>query len=141
MSTLLPSIPMYALVDFDADGLSILSTYKDGSARLAHETEFLSTPRLHWLGVRSSDIPSLGTTPTGTDVMPALSVRNRKKAIKMLERSCCDEDGAEAEWSSELQTMLMLNLKAEIEILDHREGGLQAWLMQRLVSLEADTSA
>ena len=134
-------MPVYALVDFDGDGLSILSTYKHGSASLAHETELLSTPRMQWLGVRTSDIPSLGRAPTTTDVMLALSVRDRKKAIKMLEKTHCSDDGSNAEQSTELQMMLMLNLKAEIEILDHHNGGLQAWLTGKLALHGAGTIA
>ncbi|RAL62863.1 hypothetical protein DID88_004704 [Monilinia fructigena] len=51
-----PLISIYALVDFDPDGIGIMSTYKHGSAALAHENEDLSVPSICWLGLRSTDM-------------------------------------------------------------------------------------
>lgn len=48
---------MWALVDFDPHGISILRTYQYGSQRLNHE-ENTKLPRLRWLGIRSSDVIS-----------------------------------------------------------------------------------
>lgn len=50
-----PHMPMYALVDFDPDGLSILRTYQVGSSSLMHE-EHTIAPQLRWLGIRSDQI-------------------------------------------------------------------------------------
>lgn len=61
-------------------------------------------------------------------LMP-LTKRDRRIAIKMLERDVVDE---EMEWRRELQAMLMLNLKAEIQILSSGVGGLEAWLDRKL---------
>lgn len=41
----------------------------------------------------------------------------------------------------ELQRMLMLNRKAEIQILDEREGGLEQWLTRRLGAALCKTTA
>lgn len=48
---------MFALVDFDTHGISILRTYQYGSQRLDHE-ERTKVPRLRWLGIRSNDVLS-----------------------------------------------------------------------------------
>jgi meiotic recombination protein SPO11 len=62
-----------------------------------------------------------------------LSLRDRKKAQAMLAKSpCFAEEGPEPTWRAELQQMLMLNVKAEIEVLYEREGGIEGWLDKKL---------
>jgi meiotic recombination protein SPO11 len=133
---------MYALVDLDPDGIAILSTYKYGSYRLAHEditpkdTPGLSLPSIQWLGLNRHHISRIpvGEGDTRTGVMPALqglmklTARDRTKAARMLEWDLCAEDGLEESWRHELQTMLILNTKAEMQILDELPGGLVSWL-------------
>ncbi|KAL9596495.1 MAG: hypothetical protein Q9219_005756 [cf. Caloplaca sp. 3 TL-2023] len=138
-----PPPPVLALVDFDPDGIAIMSTYKHGSVTLSHENANLKTPVLRWLGVKSSD---LVTDEPGKDSrdeirkgLLRLSSRDRKKATKMLEKEICEETGAEQEWRRELQVMLMLNLKVEMEILCEREAGMESWFKRRL-SEECDRS-
>jgi meiotic recombination protein SPO11 len=46
----------------------------------------------------------------------------------MLGRPPCDEGGDEPEWRRELQLMLMVNKKAELQLLERTEGGLAGWL-------------
>lgn len=142
-----PHTSMYALIDLDPDGIAILSTYKYGSYRLAHEdvaptgTPGLSLPDIRWLGVKSHHMSRtpVGDSDTGTGAMPELqglmklTPRDRLKAMRMLEWDLCAEDGPEPEWRRELQTMLMLNLKAEMQILDELPGGLVSWLSNELV--------
>jgi meiotic recombination protein SPO11 len=133
---------MVALVDLDPDGIAILATYKYGSYRLAHEdvtpkdTPGLSLPNIRWLGMKShhfSRLPVAECT-TDTSVMPELqglmklTLRDRTKAAHMLEWDLCTEDGPEQGWRHELQTMLRLNVKAEMQILDELPGGLVSWL-------------
>lgn len=40
--------------------------------------------------------------------------------------------GPEPEWRTELQQMLMLNVKAEIELLYEQDGGLEAWINRKM---------
>jgi meiotic recombination protein SPO11 len=141
-----PHIPMFALVDRDPDGIGILSTYKYGSYRLAHEdvtsdgTPGLSLPNIHWLGVKRHHISRtpVGESDTDTSGMSELrglmklTTRDRTKAVRMLEWDVCAHEGAEQEWRHELQTMLMLNNKAEMQILDELPGGLVSWLSSEL---------
>ncbi|RDL38681.1 uncharacterized protein BP5553_03021 [Venustampulla echinocandica] len=122
-------IPIYALVDFDPDGIGIMSTYKHGSMALAHESANLSTPSIKWLGVRSSDFLQTSSDVQG---LLKLSARDRRVATKMLEKGIFKEDGSEVEWRRELQVMLMLNVKAEIQILGNAEK-LGEWLDRNLL--------
>ncbi|KAI9725007.1 MAG: hypothetical protein M1812_000283 [Candelaria pacifica] len=136
----LPKPSIYALVDFDPDGLGILSTYKYGSKKMAHENAQLNVPSIRWIGVRSSDLNSESKTSEEQQLLK-LTARDRKKAAKMLETKIIAEEGLEAEWRGELQVMLMLNVKAETQILSEREGGLETWLDDKLRERESTGSS
>ncbi|PWY79603.1 meiotic recombination protein spo11 [Aspergillus heteromorphus CBS 117.55] len=126
----------YALVDSDPDGMSIMSTYKYGSVAFSHENRNLNLPALQWLGVRTSDVVA-GASRLDHGGVLSLTQRDRKKVVAMLAKHpVWAADGPEPEWRAELQVMLMLNVKAEIEVLYEGEGeGLVGWLDRRLVSL------
>ncbi|CDR40623.1 hypothetical protein NBRC10512_008098 [Rhodotorula toruloides] len=104
-----PSLPLFALVDSDPHGLDILSTYRFGSAALSHDSANLAVPRLEWLGVKGTEWDDLGVD---RDELLPLSLHDRRKALAMLKR-----EGLPDEWSRELQYMLHLGRKAEIQIL------------------------
>ncbi|KAI9647676.1 endodeoxyribonuclease [Ciborinia camelliae] len=123
-----PLIPIYALVDFDPDGIGIMSTYKHGSVALAHENKDLSVPSICWLGLRSMDMMEGGEENEG---LLKLTKRDRRLAVMMLQRDVCQENGDEEEWRRELQIMLMLNKKAEIQIIGHGDT-LEGWLNRKL---------
>ena len=44
------------------------------------------------------------------------------------------EDGRETYWRREIQVMLILNIKAEMEVLAERNGGVKGWVEAELVS-------
>lgn len=50
----------------------------------------------------------------------------------MLARQSSDADTFQQQRFSELQKMLVLNVKAEIQTLDDRPGGLVRWLEERI---------
>jgi len=130
--------PIYALVDFDPDGIDILSTYKYGSKALAHQNAELTLPSIQWIGVNSSHVGQDDDLHQ-TQGLLRLSARDRRKANLMLERSHFAENGAEPGWRREIQVMLMLNIKAETQLLEARAGGLVAWLKdQRLYGVSKD---
>ncbi|BGP32347.1 endodeoxyribonuclease [Rhodotorula toruloides] len=104
-----PSLPLFALVDSDPHGLDILSTYRFGSAALSHDSANLAVPRLEWLGVKGTEWDSLGVD---RDELLSLSLHDRRKALAMLKR-----EGLPDDWRRELQYMLHLGRKAEIQIL------------------------
>ncbi|KAI1435943.1 Spo11/DNA topoisomerase VI subunit A [Xylaria sp. CBS 124048] len=143
-----PQLPMYALVDFDPDGISIMLTYKNGSRMLRHE-ENATLNRLQWIGPRSSDIVGCGSgdlppsgplnsrqlalPPPGPDktTMP-LKSRDRKLAVRLLTTTVEDDECIEnMDYVRELQVMLLLNTKAEIQAVDEA-GDLTAWLDRAL---------
>lgn len=118
--------PIFGLADFDPHGFQIISTYKYGSKALTHENAELIVPTLRWLGVKSKDLLHGETSADESSLMP-LTSQDRKMAMQMLGRPAFSED-FEPEWMKELQSMLMLDMKAEIQLLDRREGGLATWL-------------
>ncbi|KAL4991612.1 Spo11/DNA topoisomerase VI subunit A [Aspergillus falconensis] len=122
----------YALVDGDPDGMAIMSTYKYGSMAHTRENERLNLPSLQWLGLRTSEIIG-GLKSDGDETLMSLTRRDRRKIMTMLGRSpVWAVDGPEAEWRVELQRMLVLNIKAEIEILYDRVGGLEGWINRKM---------
>jgi meiotic recombination protein SPO11 len=90
---------------------------------------------MEWLGTRISDVIA-GMDTDGDDPLISLSRRDVKKARNMLVNSpVLAEDGPELEWRAELQTMLVLNVKAENEILYGRDGGLESWIDRKMTSM------
>ena len=133
-------IPVLGLVDYDPDGIGILSTYKYGSVALTHENHALTVPNIRWIGLRSCDILRACNSPLTQDTrqnqgLINLSARDRRRAIKMLGWEHIGEGGFDADWRRELQVMLMLNLKAEIQLLDEMEGGAHRWVLGKLAAL------
>ncbi|GAB7346992.1 hypothetical protein MBLNU459_g3144t1 [Dothideomycetes sp. NU459] len=122
--------PIYGLMDYDPDGMAILSTYKRGSIKFSHDSEGLTVPEMRWLGLRSRHIADDDLTHRIQGLMP-LTRRDRCKARKMLEPNWC-VDGESAEWRHELQVMLVLNLKAELQILDTIPEGLASMMEHEL---------
>lgn len=107
-----------------------MSAYKHGSASL-QQHDNPKIPRLNWLGLKSDTVCQTINVCGAQELLP-LSNRDRRRASKMLEWKNLDEDGAEAGWRRELQIMLMLNYKAEIQLMDEREGGVHGWIKDRL---------
>ena len=159
---------MWALVDFDPHGISILRTYKYGSQRLDHE-EGTKVTGFKWLGIRSKDVlPQTVTTQdhsvnsqgsqssqglssqlsvNGAARRPRtrrteshqahrtapLSAGDRDKAVSVLRDICSTTrlDATGKELRLELQKMLMLNVRAEIQAVDDF-GDITNWLDERL---------
>lgn len=126
----------YALTDGDPYGMAIMSTYKYGSAAHLHENARLSIPRLQWLGLRVSDTIAV-PEEFGDKALLSLTSRDRKKITTMLRGSpVWASDGPEPQWRAELQRMLVLNVKAEIEILYECVGGVEGWIDRRMFRQE-----
>ena len=95
----------------------------------------LKVPSIQWLGIKSADTQHHidRTTDHDSQGLLQLSLRDRKKAIKMLENNVVlAENGSEREWRREIQVMLMLGMKAEMEILAQRSEGLEGWVERKL---------
>lgn len=120
--------PVYAMVDFDPDGIAILSTYKYGSENLAHETSHLCLPQIQWLGLRSEHVLSGEATHADQGLL-TLTARDRKKARSMLGWQVLKGDEG---LRRGLQVMLMLNFKAELQLLDATSDGMSKLLESSL---------
>ena len=114
-----------------------MANYKHGSIALAHENDQLNVPRVQWLGIKSSDFVQPVGSGTETALLQ-LTARDRRKAIMMLKQGISADDRTEdewqREWQRELQVMLMLSVKAEIQLLCEGDGGLACWLTSKLKS-------
>lgn len=144
-------LPMLGLVDYDPDGIGILRCYRYGSERLRHERES-QTPSIAWLGIKSNQLVKVAysitsnedpvqmlanneqaSTPTMVSTscrepISYLTPRDRNMAMGALKKSCgLNSNDACLEMVQELQIMLMLGIKAEIEWLDE-SGVLEQWL-------------
>lgn len=120
--------PVYAMVDFDPDGIAILSTYKYGSKNLAHETSHMCLPQIHWLGLHSEHVLSGEATHADQGLL-TLTARDRKKVRSMLEWQVLEGDQG---LRRDLQVMLMLNFKAELQLLDATSDGMSNLLEENL---------
>ena len=120
------------LVDYDPDGIGILSNYKHGSVNLAHENANLNAPSVRWLGLHGSDVHAISENVQGHGLVP-LTLKDRKKALGMLKKGVAAEGGIEPEWRNELQAMLVLNMKAEMQVMRGCDmGGFEGWLDRKM---------
>ncbi|KAL9063181.1 MAG: hypothetical protein Q9157_008364 [Trypethelium eluteriae] len=118
----------YALVDYDPDGLAILSTYKHGSRALPHENMDIAIGTIEWLGLNSSQAIADREVVDYQQGLVTLSDRDRRRANQLLDDAPFREAGPERAWRRELQVMLVLNMKAEMQICDSDVKGLSRWL-------------
>ena len=118
--------------------------YRDGSDRLDHETD-LNIHSLQWLGIKSAHLfrdftntrsapasQSSQTSITSTacrDPVTYMNTRERNAAISTLKKvsDSSNNDIEVLETVHELQMMMALGVKAEIEWLDE-SGDLCSWL-------------
>ncbi|KAL9083855.1 MAG: hypothetical protein Q9159_005531 [Coniocarpon cinnabarinum] len=128
---------VFGLADFDPDGMSILLTYKHGSLQLAHEGTAAMTARLQWLGCRSNDI-SGKVGDLQQSGLRQLTGRDFAKAINMLDWPYLEEGSTDDLWRRELQVMLMLGYKFEIEMVESSVDSLQQRLQMTLSAVAPD---
>ncbi|KAK8149559.1 hypothetical protein G3M48_006443 [Beauveria asiatica] len=126
-----PHLPMLVLSDFDPDGLTIFSCYRYGTKNFSHESSNLKV-NFGWLGIQSGHLGSLhsGSRAVG---------RDRVCATRLLGNGCQGDpvDFEHIFLRRELQIMLMLGTKAEIESLDD-SGDITSWLdiaLQRVLNI------
>lgn len=121
--------PVFGLMDYDPDGMAILHTYKHGSSKSCEENDNLIVPTIRWAGLCSGHITDETETHRNQGLM-LLTRRDRHKARKMLEwRQFSINEEAE-QWRRELQVMLVLNLKAEIQMIDSEPSGLTSMIKE-----------
>ncbi|EEU44466.1 uncharacterized protein NECHADRAFT_85034 [Fusarium vanettenii 77-13-4] len=150
ISTRHPQLSILGLVDYDPDGVRILRCYRHGSDRLSHEAD-LDTQAIQWLGIKSDQLiqecadtnsidprlfyqssQSTQVSITSTacrEPISYLGLRERGVAVSALKKlgSFSSSDTETLEMRRELQVMIALGVKAEIEWLDE-SGDLCQWL-------------
>ncbi|WVQ67920.1 uncharacterized protein L199_006125 [Kwoniella botswanensis] len=107
-----PHSKIYALVDADPHGISILSTYTYGSGNTKYSNDHLELPlgdRIEWLGLKATDFKKLGI---GYDDLLPLEKSDISLAMRMIK-----DQTLPGEWQRELSHMLHISRKAEIEII------------------------
>jgi len=107
----LKGIPILALVDSDPYGLKILSVYMSGSKQMSYDSNHLTTSDIKWLGVRPSDLDKYS--------LPAqcrlpLTDHDKKTGEELLKEPFILKH---PEWVKELELMLKMGVKAEIQAL------------------------
>ena len=94
-----------------------------------HEADFLVASQL-----TTQSRPRQSSVRSGTDSLMPLTANDRKTTHRIL-RAMADGgrelDHEETEQLRELQVMLMLNMKAEIQAIDHM-GDLSGWLDEKM---------
>ncbi|KAK1537881.1 type IIB DNA topoisomerase, partial [Colletotrichum paranaense] len=146
LHTAKPELPIFALVDFDCYGIAIMRCYSYGTRGHAHE-KATTVPSMQWLGIKSDDLafrqdatPRHGPDINGSQRRPcaslfdstsSLTLRDRTRAINTIKE--IEEDGTENDQDCrrELQVMLFLGIKAEIQAVDNA-GDMSRWLDEHL---------
>lgn len=119
-----------------------MSTYMYGSWNLSHEDQNHNVPSICWLGPKSEDLlfnndegdnceSEMVSDGEGAGLL-RLSLRDRRRAVGMMKKNNL-KNGKDKEWRRELQVMLMLGLKAEMELLGNRKKGLEGWVERKLI--------
>ncbi|KAK2162111.1 hypothetical protein NP493_1542g00026 [Ridgeia piscesae] len=104
-------LPTLALVDADPHGFEIMAVYKFGSRSLSFEAANLTVPAVRWLGVLPSDIDRLHIPRSA--LIP-LTTADKDKAQELLKRPYMS---SQATWKHEIDILLKLGMKAEIQCL------------------------
>jgi DNA topoisomerase VI subunit A len=104
-------IPAFALMDSDPYGMYIYSVYLRGSKRLSYESPFLATPELKLLGVLSRDLDKYNIPK---ECWLKMTDKDIKRAKEMLKEPFVQKN---EQWTADLQLMIELKRKAEIQAL------------------------
>jgi meiotic recombination protein SPO11 len=104
-------LPVLALMDSDPHGVKILSVYGCGSKNMSYDSLNLTTPNILWLGIRPSDFEKYKIPE---NCLLSLTKNNIK-----IDETLLKEDFIESKpkWVEELQLILKLKKKAEIQAL------------------------
>ena len=96
-----------------------------------------------WIGLKSEELVRVAG---GENSWLSMSIRDRNTAMSMLNsKEWKDEEGnllpGLRDCYTELQRMLWLNRKAEMQMLDEVEGGLSGWLTGKISACLANVQA
>lgn len=122
------SKPLLALMDFDPDGFNIYGCYKYRATEVASAPITQALSRMQFIGLSSSHIDLFASGHSAGSVMP-LTPRDRTRAVNMLMHSKVSKEEA---LRLDLQRMLMLDVKAELQHIDGEEEQLLAFLKSNI---------
>ncbi|XP_051224056.1 DNA topoisomerase 6 subunit A3-like [Lolium perenne] len=107
------SVPVYALVNPDPEGLSIFCTYKYGSPEGPFDNAGLTVPDIEWIGVHLGDALDL-------DIKEGLPLT--KQDVSILEGLCANKYVMGDDlFRTNIHFMLYRGLKSKIEALFYRQ--------------------
>jgi len=106
-------LPLYVLVDNDPWGFYIYSVVKQGSINLAYESVRMAVPQARFVGLSSFDAARYDLP---SNVTIKLDETDEKRAKQMLAYPWFHRK----EWQRELQQMLKLGVKLELEALSSK---------------------
>jgi len=109
------NLPVYVLVDNDPWGYYIYSVVKQGSINLAFESERMAVPDARFVGMSSYDAEQFGLPREVTISITDQDVR-RAKEIKGYPWF-----SSKKEWQREIDHMLRLGVKLELEALSSKD--------------------
>lgn len=112
------NLPILAIMDADIYGFEILRVYSVGSKALSFEASNLAVPNIKWLGLLPSDL----TEDSGFSIPKSTHLKMTKsdeRRIKLL----LEEEFVirKPQWGRQIQTLLDLGIKAEIQALNARD--------------------
>jgi meiotic recombination protein SPO11 len=105
------NIPVLALMDSDPSGLKILSVFMSGSKNMSFDSASLTTGDIKWLGVRPSDLNRYRLPEQCRLDMTEYDIRTAQELLRE------DFIQKNPEWVKELELMLKMKKKAEIQAL------------------------
>ncbi|MHA1911530.1 MAG: hypothetical protein ACTSYA_07525 [Candidatus Kariarchaeaceae archaeon] len=111
-------IPILAMMDADIYGVEIMRVYTIGSKSLSFESSHMAVPNIKWVGLLPSDLQedSPFKIPRSALIKMTSSDVNRTKGILQEEYIA-----RKPAWKKELEILLDLNYKAEIQALNAKD--------------------
>lgn len=111
-------LPILAIMDADVYGFEIMRVYSIGSKALSFEARSLAVPNIKWLGLLPSDL----RPESGFGIPSSAFIKNTQADVKKARRLLEEEFVIKRpRWREELETLLELGIKAEIQALNARD--------------------
>lgn len=123
--------PLLALVDFDPDGINIYACYKYRATELPSPSITAALTRMKLIGISSHHLSFLENDQSVGSIL-ILTTRDRIRAVNMLKNS---DVAKEERIRLDLQRMLVLNTKAELQHLDGTAQELRDFLRKSIATM------
>ncbi len=111
-------LPILAIMDADVYGFEIMRVYTVGSKALSFEARTLAVPNIKWLGLLPTDLMEDSGFGIPKSAFIKMSQSDVKKARRLLDEEFVLK---RPKWREQLQVLLDLGIKAEIQALNARD--------------------